>query len=592
MKRLLAAVVLASALVTPAVAAPEWIKITSSNFELYTSAGEGDARQTLGVFEQVRDFFMRVKSQSTTTRLPVTIVGFRNEKEFSAYRPHAGAAAYYTGDEQHDYIVMGGLGAEQTPTAIHEYMHLLVRHSGLKVPLWFDEGFADVYSTLKPTGGQVLLGTVPAGRGIELTRSKWIPLDKLVTIDHDSPEYNEKERIGAFYAQSWLLVHMLMLGKDYKDGFNEFVIVLHETRSVEKAFETAYKKKLWEVEMDARDYAKGRTLTGVLFKTQFEKIKIDRAQPARDIEVGITLAKLTALLNRTDEATARFTELARTHPSNAEIEEALAYLSWRQNKQDEAVQHFARAIELGAGSWKTWWDYARLAGSIDSKAYVEALRQTVELKPDLAEARLRLGSELMRTNSWAQALVTLREVKKVEPEQASQLFLMMAYCAMNLQMKDDAQKYAADARKWAKEPAQQESADRLIAYLARSEAVRQPPPPLSESEDAGRPLLAHREAREESPVETSLSGAKRVMVRGNFKRLDCLGEMARMHVTDGRDTFLLLIRKPDSVALRGAASFKDLKCGPQNLGVSVEYMAVKDPQTNTAGEVKVIEFID
>ena len=72
--------------------------------------------------------------------------------------------AYYTGDEQHDYIVMSDLATERTPAAIHEYMHLLVRHSGLKMPLWLNEGFADVYSTLQPRGGQIVLGEVPLGR--------------------------------------------------------------------------------------------------------------------------------------------------------------------------------------------------------------------------------------------------------------------------------------------------------------------------------------------------------------------------------------------------------------------------------------------
>src|SRR5260370_7948379 len=27
------------------------------------------------------------------------------------------------------------------PAAIHEYMHLLIRHSGLNVPIWLNEGF-------------------------------------------------------------------------------------------------------------------------------------------------------------------------------------------------------------------------------------------------------------------------------------------------------------------------------------------------------------------------------------------------------------------------------------------------------------------
>src|SRR5215471_11609914 len=134
----------------PCGLAADWSKVGTANFEIYTTAGERDARQTLQLFEQVRAFFMAVKSTSVTTRLPVTIVAFRNPKEYKPYTVSEAAAAYYTGDEQHDYIVMSNLTQEVAPTAIHEYMHLIVRHSGLKMPIWLNEGFADVYSTLKP----------------------------------------------------------------------------------------------------------------------------------------------------------------------------------------------------------------------------------------------------------------------------------------------------------------------------------------------------------------------------------------------------------------------------------------------------------
>src|SRR5271167_800621 len=117
MNRMLAAFAAAFMLIGSAVAAPEWIKVTSANFDLYTAAGEREARDTLVLFEQVRDFFMRVKSQTVTTRLPVTIVGFRNEKDYKPYSPNEAAAAFYSGDEQRDYIVMGSLAGERTPEA-------------------------------------------------------------------------------------------------------------------------------------------------------------------------------------------------------------------------------------------------------------------------------------------------------------------------------------------------------------------------------------------------------------------------------------------------------------------------------------------
>ena len=189
------AVVLLAAVVSPLPAATEWLKITSSSFEMYTTAGEKEARRTLEYFEQVRDFFMRVKSQQVTTRLPVTIVVFKNQKEYKPYSPRDTAAAFFIGDEQRDYIVMGGAGEEHYPTAVHEYMHLLILHSGLKLPVWLNEGMAEVYSTMKPDANQVLVGSVPQGRSHALGE-KWFPLDGLLRATHDSPEFNEERPHG------------------------------------------------------------------------------------------------------------------------------------------------------------------------------------------------------------------------------------------------------------------------------------------------------------------------------------------------------------------------------------------------------------
>ena len=43
----------------PALAADHWTRITTPDFELYTTASEKDGRDTIRHFEQVREFFLR-----------------------------------------------------------------------------------------------------------------------------------------------------------------------------------------------------------------------------------------------------------------------------------------------------------------------------------------------------------------------------------------------------------------------------------------------------------------------------------------------------------------------------------------------------
>jgi hypothetical protein len=61
---------------------------------------------------------------------------------------------------------------------------------------------------------------------------------------------------------------------------------------------------------------------------------------------------------------------------------------------------------------------------------------------------------------------------------------------------------------------------------------------------------------------------------------------------DGTTTYLLLIRKPERVAIRnnlGAAI--DMTCGAQDTAVRVGYTLVRDEKYETAGDVQAIEFL-
>src|SRR6266446_10151450 len=103
-----AAAVLASVLTAPvATAAEQWLKLTSSHFELYTTAGEKKGREAILYFEQVRDFFGRARQGAKpATNIPVRIIAFRSDKEFQPYRINEFATAFYLAGYDRDYIIM------------------------------------------------------------------------------------------------------------------------------------------------------------------------------------------------------------------------------------------------------------------------------------------------------------------------------------------------------------------------------------------------------------------------------------------------------------------------------------------------------
>ena len=99
----------------------------------------------------------------------------------------------------------------------HEYTHLLVENTFENAPVWFNEGLAEYYSTFSITDDQNVVVGNPGQRTCHLLRDKkMLPLRTLFEVDYKSAHYNEKNKQSIFYAQSWALMHYLLVGKEGK----------------------------------------------------------------------------------------------------------------------------------------------------------------------------------------------------------------------------------------------------------------------------------------------------------------------------------------------------------------------------------------
>src|SRR5579863_9039575 len=221
----------------------QWLRISSSNFELYTTAGEKKGREAVLYFEQVRGLFQRLaNSKSAGPATPVRIIAFDSEKQYRPYSVNEFATAFYLGARDRDYIVMKSIAPENYPTAIHEYFHLIVKHSGLVLPMWLNEGLADVYSTLEPHGKHMRMGDVIPGHMQQLRSTDWLTLEALLSIGHDSPYYNERDKASIFYSESWALAHMLFLSDGYRNKFFDFLDLIKAGTPSRVALERAFGK--------------------------------------------------------------------------------------------------------------------------------------------------------------------------------------------------------------------------------------------------------------------------------------------------------------------------------------------------------------
>src|SRR6185295_5300464 len=161
---LLAVFLAAMASAVPLRAEPKWIRMRSPNFDVLSSAGERETRNTLKYFEQVREFFLKFNGHAPNESVPVSIVIFGSEKEYETYKPNNFAVAYFYPVGDRDYIVMGRTGEQAEQVAIHEYTHLVAQHAGLRYPPWLNEGLAELFSTFTVMNDSIAIGDPIPGR--------------------------------------------------------------------------------------------------------------------------------------------------------------------------------------------------------------------------------------------------------------------------------------------------------------------------------------------------------------------------------------------------------------------------------------------
>ncbi len=581
-----------------AIGEAAWIKLRSSNFELYTSASSRAGRSTIQQFERIRNIFAQSMQLDVSHPLPVRILLFRSKKQFRPFRPSDVAAAFYQRLPDVDQIVM--VDGSEPSTAIHEYVHLLIRRSGLKLPLWLNEGLAEVYSSVQQIGSEkIFLGYAPSRAMRTLRNEKWTAIEDVLSADHDSEHYTTKAHAGRFYAESWALTHMLALSSQYRSQYSKVVkLVIDGMPSIE-ALETVYQASIDDLQRALKLYIHQDSLEG-----RVVEVKLNRSadkpswERAEDLEVSLLLADLLAYTKKTEEARMMYRNISIENPDAPGPYEGLGHLEYRNGNNVQARNHFAHAFALGSTSPKMLRRFAALQRKSGDDKLVLTLMRAAKVSPGDVEVRLALGNYLIRRGSYAEAAAVLGSVRNVTTEQGRSLFGILAQARWMLNDLDGSRRAAEQLLEIAQTRPEIRYANSLLARLdGPSNHSPETPDVPSDGSDHARSVHEIGPSNEATPELTQqpVESEARVeldRVRGSFVQLECYAGEARMDIAINGAIISLLIDDSDLVDIRGLDSdFIDLDCGKQKpQSVVVGFMPAENTDLGTRGLVRTIEF--
>src|SRR5215469_6010926 len=201
-------------LIPPAYAeGPQWIEVRSPHFSVITDAGEKRGREVAMRFEQMRAVFGTLMTKAKVNLpVPLQIVGFRTTKEFRQFaplwhgKPTEAVGLFQSGDDR-SYIMLDLSVEDAWKVVFHEYAHRLLA-GNVTEPRdpWFEEGFAEYFSTIEVDNKEARVGKPADSAYLILQQNNLMKITDLFHVRQSSATYNESgDHRTVFYAESNML---------------------------------------------------------------------------------------------------------------------------------------------------------------------------------------------------------------------------------------------------------------------------------------------------------------------------------------------------------------------------------------------------
>jgi tetratricopeptide (TPR) repeat protein len=459
-----------------ASARDKWICLRSANFELFTTSDEGTGSDALVFFEQVRRAFTENLGLKLPENKPVTIIAFSDADAFAPYRPQPNVQAFTLALPRHEYMVMQDLAPEHYPVCLHEYTHAVVSQAGIKLPLWLNEGFAEVFATMTPVGRKIVVGRVIPGR-LQVAQSGLVDLREVLSADGRSGLYHESDRVGIFYAESWALVHMLKFNEKYSAHFDQVLDAIGRGQTSERALQDVYGKTIEQIQGDLKAYVHGKHFReGVIHARLAKPGAGPKTVPVDPVQMAVLLAGIQARGPQRQQAITTLEALSGANPEKPLPIESLAWVQLAGPNPQAAVAPFGRALEAGTRDAQLCYEFAvKMRAAIPDAQYVAALRRATEIDPDFTPAQQQLAAHAFNSHDYPEAVTRLHLVKKLDRAQAFTYYRALSFAAFQIGNVAEAKSAAARAQEFAVAPTDKQLADEMVKYVNGGNPSTNPP---------------------------------------------------------------------------------------------------------------------
>jgi tetratricopeptide (TPR) repeat protein len=440
---------------------------------------------------------------------------------------------------------------------------------------WFQEGFAEYFSSTEVDGKQARVGKIPDQTYEILRQNGMMKVTDLLRVQQNSSTYNESgDHRTVFYAQSAMLVHYFYDNALFPKLGAYFDLRVQKGLTVEDALQQAFGMSATQFDKMLREYVAGGHYKYYALPT-----------PPDIVQKGYTLKALTALdastviadihmhsMDYREKAVGEFEEILKTDPNNAAASRGLGYASLQKGDFKRAGEYFKRAAAADSKDPRVHYYFALLmnregsfsSNNEDLSEMTREIETAISLDPNFADAYTLLAFAMAQAGQPEKALAGMQKAVSLSPGNVNYQFELAQMYMSNRKVDDAISIFKVLSKNPDADVAQRgasalESAQEYKASLERPREliVRTPAADAALTSSSGSVTMPNS-----SPVK---------FVKGTLVGVDCsAAPSAILTVISGPSTWRMRVADTKHVLVLGADAFS---CDWKKQKVALNYRA-------------------
>ncbi len=416
-----------------------WIEVKSPHFSVVTDAGEKRGRETAMRFEQMRAVFGTLMTKAKVNLpIPLQIVAFRNSKEFRQFAPlwngkAVQLAGLFQGGEDRSFIMLDMSTENPWSVVFHEYAHQLMNGVlSARVDPWFEEGFAEYFSSIEVDSKEARVGKIPEDEYLVLEQNGMMKVADLFQVQQNSSTYNESgSHRTVFYAESGIVVHYLYDNNLILKLSQYFDLKMSRNVPVENAIQQGLGMSAADFDKALHNYVSGGHFQYYRIPTPANIVSGEYVtRPLSPADSGAVLADIH-LHSRDyrEKAISEFQEILNTDPNNASACRGLGYAYLQKQDLTRAAEFFKRAAQGDSKDPRVHYYSALLmsregafTNHSDLPEMIRQLDTAIALDPEFADPYSLLAFAQMYAGDPAKGLVSMQKAVSLSPRNENYQF--------------------------------------------------------------------------------------------------------------------------------------------------------------------------